>query len=319
MFAEISRQLRRSIYQYIGWLIVTVFLITACHNQVLHSPKVSTDCRIVNTILGETCIPTHPQRVIALSLLDNVLALGVQPVGTTTWHSGDFLSFLSAKKSQDITSVGLIYEPNIESILKLKPDLILDVYWGQSHYQQLSQIAPIVAAGDGKNIDWKEWLKTYSEALGKQQEAAALMENYNKRIAEFRQRMGDKISQTHVSLVMYWGGWGYRNYLKLSFGGQILNDIGLTRPPLQNQEKVNEDISLELIPKMAGDVIFLAIGGNEPANIEKLLNHPLWLQLKAVQEGRVYLVDAEAWIYGQSIVAANVVLDDLFKYLINTP
>ncbi|MBW4558805.1 MAG: iron-siderophore ABC transporter substrate-binding protein [Trichormus sp. ATA11-4-KO1] len=328
--------MRRSLHQYIGLLIVTVILITACQNGFFNSQNLdnvqwaspnfqrtpSTDCRVIKHILGESCVPTNPQRVLALNLLDNVLALGIKPVGTTVWHSGNLLTFLPAEQSQDITSVGLIYQPNIESILKLKPDLILDVYWGQSNYKQLSQIAPVVAAGDGKSIDWKAWLKTYGEALGKQREAESMIEKYNRRIEEFRQQIGEKLSKTHVSLVMSRGGLGYRNYMKRSFGGQILNDIGLPRPPLQNKDSVNEDISLELIPKMAGDVIFLAIGGKDSSNdpsIEKLLNHPLWLQLKAVQEGRVYLVDADAWIYGQGIVAANVVLDDLFKYLINTP
>ncbi|TVP56990.1 MAG: ABC transporter substrate-binding protein [Nodularia sp. (in: Bacteria)] len=316
MFAKIRRHLRRSIYQYIGWLIVTVFLITACHNQVPHTPKASTDCRMVNTALGETCVPTHPQRVIALDLLDNLLSLGIKPVGATV-YDGHFRTSLPAEKSVGIQSVGTLGQPNIESILQLKPDLILTTHWGRLDYKQLSQIAPVVAAGDGKNIDWKGWLKTYGAALGKQAEVEAIIDKYYQRVAEFRQQMGERLSQTQVSVIMSWGG--YRTYMNKSFSGQILRDIGLPRPPIQDQDKVNEDISLELIPRMEGDVIFLAVGGNEPSIVKSLLNHPLWSQLKAVQEGKVYQVDADAWIAGYGPVGANVVLDDLFKYLINTP
>ncbi|MGF1518699.1 MAG: ABC transporter substrate-binding protein [Nodosilinea sp.] len=313
MFANFFRHLRRSIYQYIGWLIVTVFLITACHNQVPLSPKASTGCRIVDTAIGETCVPTHPQRVVALDLLDNVLALGIKPVGATVYE-GHFLTSLPAEKSADIQSVGMSGQPDIESILQLKPDLILNTYGGRSNYKQLSQIAPVVLAGDGGGIDWQGWLKTYGAALGKQAEADAMIDEYCQRVAEFRQQMSGRLSQTQISVVMSWGG--YRTYMNKSFSGQILRDIGLPRPPLQDQDKVNENISLELIPRMEGDVIFLMVGGNEPSILEKLLNHPLWSQLKAVQEGRVYQVDANAWLAGYGPVGANVVLDDLFRYLI---
>jgi iron complex transport system substrate-binding protein len=129
---------RQKKFHYCLWCLLGLLIAllgTACHHAIdetvsNNNQEAVDNCQVIQHTLGRTCVPTHPQRVIALNLLDNVLALGVQPVGTTIWHSGDFLSFLSAGKSQDITSVGLIYQPNIESILKLKPDLILDVHGG---------------------------------------------------------------------------------------------------------------------------------------------------------------------------------------------
>lgn len=49
--------------------------------------------------------------------------------------------------------------------------------------------------------------------------------------------------------------------------------------------------------------------------IEKLKNHPLWSELEAVKQGKVYPVNAEPW-YGSDIITANPILDDLFNYLI---
>ncbi|MBW4514811.1 MAG: iron-siderophore ABC transporter substrate-binding protein [Timaviella obliquedivisa GSE-PSE-MK23-08B] len=305
-------------YQKYLLALLTAFFLTACYHTldrvyVDASDEAGSPCRVIQHILGKSCVPVNPQRVVALDLLDNVLALGVKPVGATV-DDGRFRTLLPMEKSTNIKSVGDLVQPNLESILQLQPDLILDVYWGQSHHQ-LSQIAPIVSAGNGETIDWKAWLKTYGEALGKQQEADALIADYHKRITSFQQKIGKRLSQTQVSVVVAWDN--YRIYMKRSFSGQILSDIGLPRPPLQDRERVNENLSLELIPKMAGDVIFVAIGGNNPSSVEKLLSHPLWLQLKAVKEGRVYLVDAKAWLAGYGPVGANVVLDDLFKYLID--
>lgn len=51
----------------------------------------------------------------------------------------------------------------------------------------------------------------------------------------------------------------------------------------------------------------------------QLKNHPVWSQLEAVKQDKVYPVDAEHW-YGSDIVTANLILDDLlddlFKYLL---
>lgn len=41
------------------------------------------------------------------------------------------------------------------------------------------------------------------------------------------------------------------------------------------------------------------------------------MQLEAVRKGRVYEVDTFIWIAGETPVAANLLLDDLFKYLID--
>ncbi|UKO96864.1 hypothetical protein [Nostoc sp. UHCC 0870] len=45
------------------------------------------------------------------------------------------------------------------------------------------------------------------------------------------------------------------------------------------------------------------------------IKHPLWKQLNAVQAGKVYKVENSYW-GGSGYIAANLVLDDLFKYLV---
>jgi iron complex transport system substrate-binding protein len=87
---------------------------------------------------------------------------------------------------------------------------------------------------------------------------------------------------------------------------------------------VQVSIGNELIEKAEGDVIFIWTGqntsqGNETAkkNLEQLLSNPIWKNLKAVKENHVYVVPSY-WI-GSGMLAANAIVDDLFKYLINQP
>ncbi|MEM8831228.1 MAG: hypothetical protein AAGE96_17995 [Cyanobacteria bacterium P01_G01_bin.19] len=52
------------------------------------------------------------------------------------------------------------------------------------------------------------------------------------------------------------------------------------------------------------------------AYFEQIKQKPLWQQLNVVQQNRVYVVDAGTWRSG-SLMAANAVMDDLEKYLLN--
>ena len=70
-----------------------------------------------------------------------------------------------------------------------------------------------------------------------------------------------------------------------------------------------------------GDVMFVvAYGGNETGerDFSRIQQTPLWQTLKAVQQNRVYYVDPPAW-RARTPLAADAIIDDLFKHLINTP
>ena len=79
--------------------------------------------------------------------------------------------------------VGEIGEPNLEQIAALKPDLILgsDVRV-KDFYDELSAIAPTVFT-ESVGVTWKENLKVHAQALGREEQAAALMTAYQKRAA----------------------------------------------------------------------------------------------------------------------------------------
>ncbi|NJL39090.1 MAG: ABC transporter substrate-binding protein, partial [Leptolyngbyaceae cyanobacterium SM1_4_3] len=83
-------------------------------------------------------------------------------------------------------------------------------------------------------------------------------------------------------------------------------------------------ISRELLSQSDGDVLFVWTAENEAEanqkaqkNLEELQHDPLWKTLDVVQKNKVYFVPSY-WI-GAGPIAANAVIDDLFKYLIETP
>lgn len=273
------------------------------------------DCRMISHTLGETCVPLFPQRVVTLTHLDNALAVGIKPIGAATKNDNQ-ISTLLPKQAAGIENVGLLGEPNLEKLVQLKPDLILAAY-PRPNYEQLSAIAPTVFFWDQDPVyqHWQDMFRAYAEALGKTQVANNILSDYQQRTVELVAALGDRLSTTEISIVNFWAS-DVRLYLKQSFAGQILEDIGLPRPPAQDKDKWStEHLSLEAIPQMAGDVIFLTLGGHEKSKLNQFIQHPLWTQLEAVQNNQVYEVNGEVWVGGETAIGANLVLDDLFQYL----
>lgn len=202
------------------------------------------NCRIIQHIAGETCVPTHPQRIVALDApsLEIALALGAKPVGAAVWLEG-FPSYLQ-ERIQGMTIIGDSGQPNLEKILMLKPDLILsasDSIKQGSLYSQLSQIAPTVGCQwwNGKIVRWKECFQSFAEALGKSSEAETVINDYNQRIAELRQALGDRLYTTEVSLVAI-----NPQYIRLRGEGKhicsiVVQDVGLPRSPAQKKEWIS--------------------------------------------------------------------------------
>lgn len=302
--------------------LVSLLLVVACNNsQPTVSPEIPDNGRTVKHALGETIVPLNPQRVVVLtqSALDNSLALGIKPVGSSfsgfaqREGYGNFAAYLE-DKTQGITNVGHSDSPSLEKIIALQPDLILG---GQdTHrriYPQLSQIAPTVltARPSAKN------LLLHAEALGRTQQADQLREEIDRRFQEFRQQMGEKLATTKVSVLRFRPDQ-VRLYMNESFAGYILDRAGLPRPPAQDKDKPYQTVSIEAISEMDGDVIFYFQDNPEQSSAKRIMQHPLWSQLEAVKNNRVYEIPFDTWFLGNGILAVDKAIDDLFQYLVQT-
>lgn len=315
---------RYSVRGLMGLVLALGVLLTGCGGTKAPAQEnpgtkpAETQERVVKHALGETKIKGTPQKVVVLDTgeLDIVLALGVKPVGAVLAPAeSDFPAYLKGEKTEGIQKVGTIAEPNLEAIAALQPDLILtNVLRHEKIYDKLSQIAPTVVGIRPNN--WKDNLKLFGEALNKTAEADKALTAYNQRLAEFKQKMGDKLAATKVSLIRSMPDHA-RIYQNDSFSGSILKDAGLGRPASQDKAAIFEKVNEERIPDMDGDVIFAFYYGREKADsLAKFFKHPLWAQLNAVKANQVHEVNDGHWALGLGPVAANLVVDDLFKYLV---
>jgi len=304
----------------VGLTITVTLMLAACGGggESGGGGEEGSSGRMVEHAMGEMEIPGTPERVVVLDTgeLDSAMTLGVTPVGAVEAVEGEGLpSYLEG--TEEIENVGTIEQPSLETIAALEPDLILSSKLRHEQiYDQLSGIAPTVFT-ETTGVTWKENFEKHAEALNRQEKAENAKGEYEDRVEEFRGAMGERLRETEVSVVRFLPG-DTRIYQKESFIGTVLEDAGLPRPPSQAVEEFAIlNASAELIPEMGGDVVFVtAYGPEDETTLNEITSDPLWRQLDAVQQDRVYEVSDDLWMLGIGYTAAKGVMNDLTRYLV---
>lgn len=79
-----------------------------------------------------------------------------------------------------------------------------------------------------------------------------------------------------------------------------------------------DEITKERLPEVEADRIFYFTyetgDGNASQTEQDWTNDPLWKNLSAVKNGKAYKVDDAIWNTAGGIKAANLMLDDLYKF-----
>ncbi|MCG8352964.1 MAG: ABC transporter substrate-binding protein, partial [Chloroflexales bacterium] len=268
--------------------------------------------RTISHAMGETEATADPQRVVVLDTgeLDNALALGANIVGAPVNDALEYQAYL-ADQIDGITDIGAIVEPNLEAILALKPDLILGSQQRYEEiYPELEQIAPTVFSASLR-VPWQDNFRLHAKALGKTTEAEKLLADYDAHVAEVRAVLGERLDDTTTISIIRFGPGQVWLYLKSSYIGYILQDVGLQRPPSQDEDAFVVEITLEQIADVDADYIFITGYAQNDSELETFLASPLWQTLDAVRNNRAIDVDDDIWIAGLGVQSANAVLDDL--------
>ncbi|PAE25648.1 iron-siderophore ABC transporter substrate-binding protein [Bacillus sp. 7894-2] len=310
--------------------VFTILFLAACGNSSEQDEKADKEKEGTKTedtgytvehAMGTTKLDKAPEKVVILTNegTEALLSMGVTPVGAVQSWTGDPWYDHIADDMKDVQVVGTESEVNVEAIAALQPDLIIGNKMRQEKiYDQLNDIAPTVFAETLRG-DWKENFELYAKAINKEEEGKKVLADYDSRIEEIKTSLGDKLNQ-EVSIVRFMAG-DVRIYHKDSFSGVILDQIGLARPESQNvNDFAEKNATKERIPAMDGDVLFYftyETGDGEANKLAKeWIEDPLFKNLKVAQEGNVHEVSDTIWNTAGGVIAANLLLDDIEKYLV---
>lgn len=317
-------------------IVLSAVLLAACGNTEKEKTAGDTGSKdkesegyTVEHAMGTTEVPKKPKKVVILTNegTEALLALDVKPVGAVkSWLGDPWYDHISDEMT-DVKVVGDESALNVEAIAALKPDLIIGNKMRQEdQYEKLSQIAPTVFSETLRG-DWKENFNFYAKALDREEEGKKVLADYDARIADIKTKAEGKLDQ-EISVVRFMAG-STRIYYKDSFSGVILDELGFARPA--NLEKLFSDnpddlfvreVTKELIPEMDGDYLFYftyapaETKADAEKQTEEFTNDPLWKNLDAVKSDKVYLVDDAIWNTAGGVKAANLMLDELEKIVL---
>lgn len=248
------------------------------------------------------------RQIITIGYAGTMLAFGIKPLGETgkyleSPYIKDHVSEIKNIGGKDGISV------SVEKILELKPDLIVSMTNDSKEYEKLSKIAPTVVYPFGTFKDARDEMKTFGKLLGKEKEAREWTKTFNQKMKAARAKIKDASVQGETfsligayakSLYVY-GAYGYRG------GEAIYTQLGLTPPESVKKDAIDtadgyKAISFEVLPKYAGDYIFV----DESYNGKLDQDNPVWTSLDAVKKGKVFFLDPDRfWPYDPNAVQAQ--------------
>ncbi len=247
--------------------------------------------------------------VVALewSYVEDLLALGVTPVGVADIEGYHTWVTAGDRVPEDVVDVGTRQEPSIEQIRTLEPDLIItDVDRG--NLDQLREIAPVLAfnlyddsATQLENM--RSAFTTIAAAVGREDEATAVLEQLDQTIEDVRGRLEDAgLSGARYAIAQ---GFTYENvptmrlFTDEALVAQVLNEAGLVNAWTGEPDDYGmTTVGVEALTQVS-DANFLYVAQNED-NIYTgaLADNPVWTNLDFVRENRVYPLDPGTWFFG---------------------
>jgi iron complex transport system substrate-binding protein len=256
---------------------------------------------------GSTVIPAAPQRVVSLGYTeqDFLLALDVQPVAVRYWYGDETNAIFPWAQAKVIGENPPVLNMtfgalNYEAILALEPDLISAVTAGitQEEYELLSQIAPTITQTEGYinfGMPWQEVTTMIGDAVGKSDEARAVIEEVEARFADARTNNPNFVGKNIA--VAYYYDEKYGIYTDQDSRARFFTALGFVVPDELAQlagESFYADISSERLDLLEQDVIAIVNLQFIEGGRETLEAQPLFSSLQAVQDGRVVYLDETA-------------------------
>ena len=273
---------------------------------------------------GETTLDAPPERVVTVGLTDQdaLLALGIVPVATTFWfgeHEGNIFPWAQDALGAAEPPEELETEQEFEAVAALQPDLILAVYSGisQKNYDLYSEIAPVVAAPEGYvdyGTPWQEATNVIGTAVGRQEEAEALVAEVQQQVAAAREEHPEFEGKEAVTLTPYEGIFVYGPQ---DPRGRFLTDLGFSFPEgvlAELPEEFGGSISPERADLIDLDALVWLDDGDP---IDEAV--PTYPDLAVAREGRDVLLQPDDPAYDATsfvtVLSVPFLLDELVPRL----
>ncbi len=260
---------------------------------------------------GTTCLTKVPRRIVSLewTYTENLLALGIQPVGHADLAGYADWVQIPVKLSATVQDVGTRQQPSLEKIRALRPDLIITAKSRTTQNDaQLAAIAPVLtfdAYAPGKT-QYEEMRSTFlnmGRAVRRESTARTVLASVDAKLSRVRQALKAKgrAGESFIVTQAFSGRGGtpeLRVFSRGSLAADVLEQVGLTNAWKGGPSTYGfATLGLEGLTQLQPNNFFYVVQDDD-----NVFNQPssraLWAAQAFVKSDRAYPLGAKTWLFG---------------------
>ncbi|MEN1967931.1 ABC transporter substrate-binding protein [Lentibacillus sp. N15] len=250
--------------------------------------------RVIKQLGKEYTVPEKVERIVivgAIEAMEDSMVLDVKPVGAST-TGGEFPKLFTSTVLSDAEPIGEKTEPNVESILQLKPDVILmSTKFPEETTEKMEKLAPVIPISHISD-DWKDNLETLAALTGKEDVAKKALQSYEKQLEDTKAELSSSVKDEKVLAIRIRNGDIFIYPENVFLNASLYEDLGYEAPEEVKAAKAQEMLPLEKLSEIDPDYIFVqfeASSNQDDKNaLKDLAKNPIWQSLKAVKNDHVF-------------------------------
>lgn len=276
----------------------------------------------IETARGPASIQQNPAKIAVYDMgaLDTLDALGVAVGASTDKQHLDYLQ----KATQSATTVGTLFEPDIEALRTWQPDLVIIGTRSAPKYDELKKIFANTIDMTARNghvfEDSLQRLADYGKLFGKTEQADAIQKKLTQLIEDTQ-----KLSQNKgTGLILIVSGDKVSAQGPESRLGWIHNDLHIAEADKNIKPgKRGQPVTFEYISKIDPDWLFVldrsASIGEAGVAAATTLENILTQKTRAWQKGQVVYISGASYIAPGGVRQIETDLNAIKKAFENTP
>jgi iron complex transport system substrate-binding protein len=243
---------------------------------------------------------------------DALFQLGLEPVAVndTLYKQPQFWG-----PNKTIPAIGGSFgAPNLEDIAKMQPDIVIGFQNIIGQRAAIEKIAPLFIINPGRFEDTIDNLRIMGRLTGRSYQAEQAIKKFYAKLNAYRA----KSPNNRVPLLLFGNSTNFSIFTQPSMPGSILTAATYYPWPAEggplalDREPGSLQYSLEKILQKDPDVLLVITqGSGANGTLSKILSaNPIWSQLKAVKNNKVYDVSFQNYVTGRGLVSLSLALDD---------
>ncbi|ABK87324.1 iron compound ABC transporter, iron compound-binding protein [Bacillus thuringiensis str. Al Hakam] len=296
--------------------IVVLLFAVGCGQQKEEKKETKADNKnqaiTIKHAEGETKLDKPAKKVVVLEWVysEDLLALGVQPVGMADIKNYNKWVNTKTKPSKDVVDVGTRQQPNLEEISRLKPDLIITAsFRGKAIKNELEQIAPTVmfdpsTSNNDHFAEMTETFKQIAKAVGKEEEGKKVLADMDKAFADAKAKIEKAdLKDKNIAMAQAFTAKNVPTFRILtdnSLALQVTKKLGLTNTFEAGKSEPDgfKQTTVESLQSVQDSNFIYIVADEDNIFDTQLKGNPAWEELKFKKENKMYKLKGDTWIFG---------------------